>query len=719
MAEEEKTVYVFEQRGAENVQRELKGIADKFSVTQRDADKAAAEIRDLKRYLEFAKGIKSADDLKKKMNEFPALMTKVSGLTRNLKDKEIKGLAGAFSNLTAAEKKQITQLQQYHVQVKKTTGISNAFTQGIRNAIPTLGMMGTGVGALTVIFQRLTRFVGEGIRKIREFIESSIGLGAEQEEGRTIMQALIGDIEAGTKAYDEFDDRVTNSPFKREAYNIRDYAAAVKIGMGQAYLDAAEAGDVYNFSAASFIENMYKMENGLLRSVNTLGQFSAVLEHTGLSIDDLKDGTISYKEIVEAMKVAVAEMADEQNRAAGVTGKGALNLIRNYWYDIKEQIGEALIQYLKPFGVEILKILKDARQLKDVWYVIGMMLKTVFVPYIAGPAINAMKTIVALMKTFQWSAEKGAAAWGFIARAMGREVKGAPAPATGEVKPSGYEYGLEGGGVTTAKDRQLYEEYTRYQRGEPGPYSSEMMQKYGVKIGGAEKAGGGGRIPTKPGAAFITSTVQGLPRYPELELPPIAEPTAQEQARTAGQKLAAIESKRKKEAEAKVLADAMEDAKVKAAVAASFGIGIKNALMSGDVKQGFQDLGIQIANKLLEALIVGGIFQIFGAATGFGGGFMGVLGGGFEGEGLVERPTFAPIAERTPEFVLKPSTVSAIRQGFNPRGGRAGYGYGPEDYAGGGQTFIIKQDPRAGALVDLSIYRASRRGGEIAGQREA
>lgn len=701
---EERVTFVFEAKGGDQTSQQMKGVASALAVTQRDADKAAKELRDLRKYLEFTKGTNSADKLKKKMDEFPAIMTKIRGLTKNLKDKEIKGLAGAFTNLTAAEQKQIDKLNQLYPAVQKTRGITAAFKNGVMGAVPALGMMATGAGAVTVVFQKIINVMGRAVDKVNEFIRSSIKLGAEQEEGRAIMIGLIGDIEAGTAAYDAFDKRVTDSPFKREIYSMEEYAAAVGTGMGNAYLDAAEAGNRFNFTGKSFVENIYKMERGLLRSVNTLGQFGVVMEKAGFTVDEIRDGTLSYADAADLMKKAVHELAEEQRDMAGTIGTGTLNLIKNYWYDIKEDVGELLLKYMKPMGRELFKTLKDIRSMKDLWHAVAMVIKGL-APVVGTGILVPLKSIVVFMRIFNALAERTAAAWRVIAAAMGRAVP-------------------EEGPKTTNIGAYM----TTYDRG-PSPsiapgsgkgflFGEDYWDKKFTEGGG----GGGGAKSISPAEYRARKLGMTLEQYNALQAGPgfgMIEPTAAPSFSVPGRReIAALDesdaakAKRQKDMEkrygkvAKKTGDLMADF-------------FQASLKEGGLGAFFKNLGAQVASTIISALAGAAIFQalmmIATGGTGGGGGFFSMFGQllGFEQEGSFTNITSPRAVLIHPgEAIFNQDTVSALRAGGMPRGGRPGYEYGPETYGGAGSAPVtnVYNIIRPGVNAEIETYRMSERG---------
>lgn len=681
MADEDRVTYVFEAKGGDGVRRELTGISKGFGATQRDADKAAKEVQELKNILNFTKNIKTTKDLEKAMKKHPSIARKLEAAYRKLREKEVNGLTGAFKNLTYAQKRQLVTQRKLIAETKKSRGITNSFKNAITGAIPQLGMMATGVGAATLGIQYLTRAFGAAIQKVKEFIKSTITLGAEQEEGRAIMIGLIGDIEAGTKAYDEFDARVTDSPFKREIYNMEEYAAAVGTGMGQAYMDAAEAGSRFNFTGKSFVENIYKMERGLLRSVNTLGQFGVVMEKAGFTVDEIRDGTLSYADAAELMKKAVHDLAEEQRLMAETTGTGSLNLLKNYWNDIKEDIGEALIKYLRPMGAELLKAVKEVRSLKDLWELAGLALKAVMIFGIT-PLKSGLTAIVGIMKVFNKLAEINAKHWAIITRGMER---------VGLIKPQAKK-------ETYTPEAWLPPE----NMGRVGfnPFEEQIRGKYKETPGGG--AGGGGY--TAPGKEL---RMRPRPLVAMQEPPGQAAPGGMTEAQ-----------RRKKEAKERAAAEAeaLKSKEVRAATTATMAMGLIDAARSGDARTAFANLGMEMANKLISALVMSGIASIFTGGS-FGGGFL--RGLGFEQEGIARRPQIAPIAETQPEAVMKLPTLRAIAQGFSPRGGRSDSRYGPEDYGGGRGATLVELSPKASALFDVAISKSAERGTELRGQREA
>lgn len=690
----DKVTFVFETKGGDQTSQQLKGIASALAITQKDADKAAAELRDLRKYLKFTEGTDSADKLKKKMDEFPAIMTKIRGLTKNLKDKEIKGLAGAFSNLTAKEQEQIATLNKLYPAVQKTQGITAAFKNGIMGAVPALGMMATGAGAVTVVFQKVIRILDQAIGKVKEFIESSIKLGAEQEQGRATMIALVGDIEAGTKAYDEFDKRVTDSPFKREIYNLEEYAAAVGVGMGRAYLDAAEAGDRYNFSAKSFTENMFKLERGLLRSVNTLGQFSVVMEKANLNVEDIRNGTISYAEAADMMREAVHELAMEQERMAGTTGVGSLNLIRNQWYDIKEAVGEILIKFLRPIGAEILKAMKETRDFKALWDAVKTLFAVGLLPNIQV-IIGAIKSLVAIARVFNTVTEKIAEGWRFVAETMeaaGLITLERAGPESGIGIHGRIKASIEEGkskeeiiaearrrGASEAQIKAGLAEYYRLTGEEPPPED----------MGG----GGGAPAPIAPVTAAPRVAAQGPGVY---------------QKGLSTEEKAAEAAKRQKELEDRYSKLAQKTG----GLMADF---FQASLKEGGLSAFFKNLGMQMASTIISALASSAIFTaLLRPEGGFLGTFKRILG--FEQEGAFTNITTPQLAMIHPgESIFNQQTIAALRGGGMPRGGRPGYEYGPETYGGGaapaGDTYVIL---RPGVNAEVETYRMSERGRAIA-----
>jgi len=690
---DDRVTFVFEAKGGEETARKMKGVAGALGTTQREADKAAKDVRELKQYLEFSKGIKSTKDLEAAMKKHPSLARKIEGAYKRLREKEVKGLTGAFKNLTAAEKRQLVQMRKLNAEVKKGRGITSSFKQGIVGAIPALGMMATGAGAVTLAGQKMIQMFSQAVDKIKEFIVSSIKLGAEEEESAAIMIALVGDLEAGTAAYNEFDKRVTDSPFKNEAYNLRDYASAVKVGMGGAYLDAAEAGDRFGFSAKSFIEMMYKLDKGLLRSASSLGQFKDVLHHTGIDIEKVKDGTISYKEVVHEMKIAVGEMADEQRDAAGITGTGALNLIRNQWIDIKEQIGIAFLQYLKPMGVEILRIMKEVRSMGELWKAVGDLIKGV-APVITLVVLPALRGLVGFMGVFNRLAEASARAWRAIAKAMGKAI-----PEEGAAKVNVGAYMIthpreaERPGKVDGKGFLFGEKY--------------WEDKY------KEEAPAGGPAPT--GKKFeamprMEKPLAGIDILPPMKLARAEIDLGMAQRKDRVEK----ERKDKKDKEEKELLTRYTKVGKKAGdtMAGVF----QAALEQGGITAFFKNLAVGFASTIIAALATSAVIQ---ALTRGGGGFWSTFKTalGFEQEGAftnISKPM--PVIIHPGEHIFNQDTIAALRGGGAPAGGRPGYEYGPETYGGGeggGGTTLVNVI-RPGVNVEIETFRTAEKGRALA-----
>ena len=694
---DDRVTFVFEAKGGEETARKMKGVAGALGTTQREADKAAKDVRELKQYLEFSKGIKSTKDLEAAMKKHPSLARKIEGAYKRLREKEVKGLTGAFKNLTAAEKRQLVQMRKLNAEVKKGRGITSSFKQGIVGAIPALGMMATGAGAVTLAGQKMIQMFSQAVDKIKEFIVSSIKLGAEEEESAAIMIALVGDLEAGTAAYNEFDKRVTDSPFKNEAYNLRDYASAVKVGMGGAYLDAAEAGDRFGFSAKSFIEMMYKLDKGLLRSASSLGQFKDVLHHTGIDIEKVKDGTISYKEVVHEMKIAVKEMADEQRDAAGITGTGALNLIRNQWIDIKEQIGIAFLQYLKPMGVEILRIMKEVRSMGELWKAVGDLIKGV-APVITLVVLPALRGLVGFMGVFNKLAEASARAWRAIAKAMGKAI-----PEEGAAKVNVGAYMIthpreaERPGKVDGKGFLFGEKY--------------WEDKY------KEEAPAGGPAPT--GKKFeAMPSLRGRFRREDLGLTlPSEGPTGEEEAKRKAQLLTQFRAGRDKKKDAEEEKELLTRYTKVGKKAGDTMAGVfQAALEQGGITAFFKNLAVGFASTIIAALATSAVIQ---ALTRGGGGFWSTFKTalGFEQEGAftnISKPM--PVIIHPGEHIFNQDTIAALRGGGAPAGGRPGYEYGPETYGGGyggGGTTLVNVI-RPGVNVEIETFRTAEKGRALA-----
>jgi hypothetical protein len=103
--------------------------------------------------------------------------------------------------------------------------------------------------------------------------------------------------------------------------------------------------------------------------------------------------------------------------------------------------------------------------------------------------------------------------------------------------------------------------------------------------------------------------------------------------------------------------------------------GLVQGLKSGDVKGAMKEMGTQLATDAATSVLSSVMQSALSFIPGVGPLLSGLLGGMFQSEGLVTRPTLALVGERGPEFVVTQERMRALMSG-----GRPGYGFGPGDF---------------------------------------
>jgi len=103
--------------------------------------------------------------------------------------------------------------------------------------------------------------------------------------------------------------------------------------------------------------------------------------------------------------------------------------------------------------------------------------------------------------------------------------------------------------------------------------------------------------------------------------------------------------------------------------------GLVRGLKSGDVKGALKDMGTQLATDAATSVLSGVMESALSFIPGIGPLLSGLLGGLFQREGLVTRPTLALVGEREPEFIMTQERMRGLLSG-----GKPGYGFGPADF---------------------------------------
>ena len=166
-------------------------------------------------------------------------------------------------------------------------------------------------------------------------------------------------------------------------------------------------------------------------------------------------------------------------------------------------------------------------------------------------------------------------------------------------------------------------------------------------------------------AAALREQLDALKEEPLEVAPPAVAPEA---------KPPEEEEEKKKPKLPKKKLKAEEEAAVKK-VSGMLSSGLVQGLKSGDVKGALENMGTQLATDAATSVLSGVMESALSFIPGIGPLLSGLLGGLFQREGLVTRPTLALVGEREPEFILTQERMRGLL-----RGGKPGYGFGPGDF---------------------------------------
>lgn len=727
----ERTTYVFEVKGGPESKREITGIADAFNTSQKSADRLATSLTNARKYLNFAEGVKTASDFAAKMKEFPQLMTKLEAELRKVTDSGLKGLGKGFNELTKDEQNNIATLRGFNAEYKRTHGLSASVSAGIETVAARFAQFFSVVGLTTAAIGLIQKLA----TAVKNLADESLRLGREEELSEARLIAVTGSVSKGKEAWALYDKTLKNTAASMKSFSEKDYTAAVARGgihMGKAYLDASVAMEATGRDANALITQLIRLEAGIGIQKRGMAKYSDVVKEAGLDLNALVKNEYDATEASGRLRDALARMSESQENITGKTAIGTMNQVKNLWTEIKENAGRMLNEVLKPIGEAILSVFKDSndwsatlRFLKEM--ILPVIKLTVFDIVVAIKEIHIAAVMVNGALTVMYElADKVGRKFTDIANFMldpfgilggpiikgkkGAKQRGDEAPLTG---PQSY---LE------EEEPEKTSEHVMITRGdyiETSPGVWERIDSYNARTGKGTKTGGGGG----PGRAMTEEEKEArqlgmtLDQYRTAQAGPmVAEKIYPTEDYRGGQlkverELAAYD---KAAASRKGLKETARDAgrymgeMFDAIVHKGFGSWLKQE-------------AYKFAMTIITTLAASAIFSVLKTGTqGVGGGGLWgfLLGGGkgFQEEGSFKNLTApAPILIHPDELVLQRDTLQAIRAGRSPRGGRAGFEYGPEDYGVAPATVVnltAVVNPLANA--ELTIFRESEKGRAIA-----